>query len=67
MLFRSPIELEQGTPVVEHAAALEALGHRVVPRTLNSGLHAIVVEHGEAGRKLYGGADPRREGVALGD
>ncbi|MFO7287376.1 MAG: gamma-glutamyltransferase [Gammaproteobacteria bacterium] len=62
-----PIELEQGTPVVEHAAALEALGHRVVPRTLNSGLHAIVVEHGEAGRKLYGGADPRREGVALGD
>src|SRR5690606_18864265 len=62
-----PIELEQGTPAVEHAAALEALGHRVVPRTLNSGLHGIVVEHGEDGRRLFGGADPRREGVALGD
>ncbi len=61
------VELEQGTPIVEHAAALEALGHRVVLRTLNSGLHGIVIEHGEAGRRLYGAADPRREGVALGD
>src|SRR5690606_28032780 len=39
------VELEQGTPILEHAGALEALGHRVVPRTLNSGLHAILVEH----------------------
>lgn len=62
-----PIELEEGTAVTEHAEALEALGHRVVPRTLNSGLHGIVVEHGADGIVLEGGADPRREGVAVGE
>jgi len=64
---QGPIELEQGTPVVEHAAALEALGHRVVPRTLNSGLHGIVIEYDAGARRLLGGADPRREGIALGE
>jgi gamma-glutamyltranspeptidase / glutathione hydrolase len=62
-----PLELEQGTAVVELRSALEALGHRVVPRTLNSGLHGIVIDYSDAGRRLVGGADPRREGVALGD
>ena len=61
------VELEQRTAIVEHAAALEALGHRVLPRTLNSGLHGIEVEHDGDARRLFGGADPRREGVALGE
>jgi gamma-glutamyltranspeptidase/glutathione hydrolase len=56
-------DLEEGTPVAAHKAALEALGHQVNVRAMTSGLHAIkVTEQG-----LEGGADPRREGVAVGD
>jgi gamma-glutamyltranspeptidase/glutathione hydrolase len=62
-----PIELEEGTPVAAHEAALEALGHTVALRNLNSGLHAIAIDYADAGRALTGGVDPRREGAALGD
>jgi len=62
-----PLELEEDTDIVEHAAALRALGHEVALRDLNSGLHGIAIEYGANDRILYGGADPRREGVALGD
>ena len=56
-------DLEADTPVAAHKAALEALGHRVSIRAMTSGLHAIKVTP----EGLQGGADPRREGVALGD
>src|SRR5690606_11870353 len=36
-----PLELEGGTPLPAHREALEALGHRVVVRGLESGLHGI--------------------------
>jgi gamma-glutamyltranspeptidase/glutathione hydrolase len=62
-----PIELEQGTAVTAHASALEALGHTVAVRDMNSGLHGIVIEYPDGGRVLSGGVDPRREGAALGD
>ena len=67
-----PIELEQGTDLEASAAALAALGHATRSRGLNSGLHGIVIDYPDAadaasGRILYGGVDPRREGVALGD
>jgi gamma-glutamyltranspeptidase/glutathione hydrolase len=63
-----PLELEDGTPLVEHRAALEALGHNVAIRGINSGLHGITIEHEpDGGVVLRGGVDPRREGVALGD
>ena len=39
------------------------MGHEVRIRPLVSGLHAIRRVDG----RLEGGADPRREGVALGD
>ena len=42
---------------------LEALGHEVRVRKMTSGLHAVAITPGG----LEGGADPRREGVALGD
>ena len=45
------------------AAGLEAIGHTVNIRNLNSGLHAIRID----GETLTGAADPRREGVALGE
>ncbi len=38
------------------------MGHKVQIRELNSGLHGIQLIDGA----LIGGADPRREGVAVG-
>ena len=55
-------ELEAGTELEALAPALKALGHDVKIRALTSGLHAIRA----SADGLEGGADPRREGVALG-
>ncbi|MRI31447.1 gamma-glutamyltransferase [Endozoicomonas sp. OPT23] len=55
-------ELEEGTDAVNLRPELEKLGYKVKIRDLNSGLHGIVVTE----QGLEGGADPRREGVALG-
>ena len=55
--------IEAASEVVEFDAALQALGHKTKIRNLNSGLHAILIQNG----KLIGAADPRREGVALGE
>jgi gamma-glutamyltranspeptidase/glutathione hydrolase len=61
------VELEEGTALIAETEALEALGHRVAARNINSGLHGIAIEYTDEGRILWGGVDPRREGVALGD
>lgn len=53
--------LERGTTAQGLQPILEAKGHTVLIRDLNSGLHAI--ELTKSG--LVGGADPRREGVVL--
>ena len=58
-----PTDLEKATPITTRALALQSLGHEIRLRRLTSGLHGIRVT--EAG--LEGAADPRREGVALGD
>ncbi len=55
-------DVEEGTDIADLAPALEAMGFEVSVRDLNSGLHAIAIGGG-----LQGGADPRREGIALGD
>ena len=55
-------DLEKGTSLEGMVAPLEELGYKVNLRSLNSGLHAISI--GENG--LFGGADPRREGIAIG-
>ena len=57
-------DLEKGTSVAGLKPALEKLGHIVRARNLTSGLHGIFVN--KKGR-LFGGADHRREGVAIGD
>lgn len=45
---------------------LRALGHTVTVSAQTSGTSTIVRRSGAAGSELVGGADPRREGVALG-
>ena len=61
------IELEAGTAAASLAPALEARGFPVEVRTMTSGLHAIRVHRGPDGMRLQGGADPRRDGIALGE
>ncbi len=56
-------DLEKGTAAEALEAGLDSLGHRVRIRPMISGLHGIMA----APAGLQGGADPRREGVALGD
>jgi gamma-glutamyltranspeptidase / glutathione hydrolase len=58
-----PILLERGTVLEALEPELRRLGHEVELHELVSGLHGIrVTRHG-----LEDGADPRREGVVLGD
>ncbi|MBV6657171.1 MAG: gamma-glutamyltransferase [Devosiaceae bacterium] len=56
-------DLENGTSATALGPDLEAIGYEVNVRALTSGLHAIAIT--EDG--LLGGADPRREGIALGE
>jgi len=55
-------DLEEGTAAKDMADPLTALGYEVNARALTSGLHMIAIGDG-----LSGGADPRREGIALGE
>lgn len=55
-------DLEKNTSLEKMVEPMEALGYKVKLRALNSGLHAISI----AKDGLAGGADPRREGIALG-
>jgi gamma-glutamyltranspeptidase/glutathione hydrolase len=58
-----PTELEAGTPIAGQADALRGLGHQVQVRRHDGGLTGVRrVEDG-----WQGGADPRRDGVALGE
>jgi gamma-glutamyltranspeptidase/glutathione hydrolase len=56
-------ELEAGTNAEDFADDFEALGYKTKVSDLNSGLHGIEI----TADGLVGGADPRREGVSLGD
>ncbi|WP_295813195.1 gamma-glutamyltransferase [uncultured Nitratireductor sp.] len=55
--------LEAGTPAEEMQDDLDALGFKTTIGDLNSGLQGITITP----QGLEGGADPRREGVAVGD
>jgi gamma-glutamyltranspeptidase/glutathione hydrolase len=58
-----PTELERGTTLERLAPELKRMGHGVRIRAEASGLHGIMrTRDGRAG-----GADPRREGVVLGE
>jgi gamma-glutamyltranspeptidase / glutathione hydrolase len=58
----SSFEVESGTTAEALSGPLTALGYTVKAGDQNSGLQAIAIGDG-----LTGGADPRREGVALGE
>ena len=56
-----PYDIEAGTAAEALQMPLSDIGFEVNARGLNSGLHAIALGDG-----LTGGADPRREGIAIG-
>ena len=56
-------EVEKGTALEQLATPLRAMGHEVNAIEFTSGLQGIVVTP----KGLSGGADPRREGVVLGE
>jgi gamma-glutamyltranspeptidase/glutathione hydrolase len=56
-------DLEAGTAAAGMAKDLEALGFKTAVKEQNSGLHGVAI----LPNGLEGGADPRREGVAVGD
>lgn len=55
--------LEEGTALVRLKPALEQMGHEIYVRKMTSGLQGVAAT--DAG--FEGGADPRREGVAMGE
>lgn len=55
--------IEKGSELEALVPALEAMGHKVSVRDLNSGLHVIQVSD----NGFKGGADQRREGKVLGE
>ena len=57
------VELEAGVGAEVLQGPLEAMGHEVKLKATNSGLHMV----GSTEGGLTGAADPRREGVVLGD
>jgi gamma-glutamyltranspeptidase/glutathione hydrolase len=60
-------EIERGSALESVAAALQALGHPVQAIDMVSGTQGVARRAGGPGFTLTGGADPRREGVALGN
>jgi len=56
-------DLEKGTEAETYAKALTDMGFKVSVQDLNSGVQGIVIQK----KRLLGGADPRREGLVLGD
>jgi gamma-glutamyltranspeptidase/glutathione hydrolase len=58
-----PTILEKDTALDALKPQLTAMGHQVIDHELESGLH--IIERVDGG--YAGGADPRRDGVALGD
>jgi gamma-glutamyltranspeptidase/glutathione hydrolase len=56
-------DIEAGTDAEKMAQPLKALGYEVKPGEMNSGLHAIEI----TADGLVGSADPRREGIAVGE
>lgn len=61
------VSLERNTALTALEGPLRRKGHQVRTRTINSGLHGIIVHYDDAekGRWYEGAADKRREGIVL--
>lgn len=57
------VDLEKGTKAEKLASDLKRLGHDIVVKDLTSGLHGIQF----TSDGMVGGADPRREGIVMGE
>lgn len=57
------LEIETGAAALWPALQMKVYRHTIEPQIMTSGVHTIWRRNGH----LEGGADPRREGVALGD
>ncbi|MGA0395214.1 MAG: gamma-glutamyltransferase, partial [Rhodospirillales bacterium] len=60
---RGRVELERNTDAVQFQKKFEEKGHKIRIRHLTSGLHGIEITP----EGLIGGADPRREGIVIGE
>jgi len=56
-------DIEKGTSAEKLGSKLHKMGFKIKVRDLNSGLQGILI----TAEGFEGGADPRREGIALGD
>ncbi|VAV99847.1 Gamma-glutamyltranspeptidase @ Glutathione hydrolase [hydrothermal vent metagenome] len=59
------VYLEKGTAITALLEPLTKKGHQVQTRTINSGLHGIIIHYEKDGVRYEGGADKRREGVVV--
>lgn len=59
------VYLERDTAITALTSPLTEKGHEVVERTINSGLHGIVIHYDAEGAWYEGGADKRREGMVI--
>ena len=62
-----PLVLEGGRFTPTFVAALRERGHEVREQALTSGLQAVVKQHQNGQAAWVSGADPRREGLVLGE
>lgn len=62
-----PTILETGFFTPEYIAALKAKGHTIVEYPMTSGLHGIMRRDSKGESVWVGGADPRREGIVMGE
>jgi len=57
------LELEKNTPITKLEKSLRKMGHEVKIADITSGIHAITIDK----NVINGGADPRRNGTAIGN
>ncbi len=65
--LNGPTQLEEKRFPVATVEALKARGHEVREVNMTSGLQAITRGQAHGAMVWYGGADPRREGLVMGD
>ncbi len=63
--LNSQLELEENTKITELSSSLQKLGHEVLIKPIPSGIQAFYINYND--NKIYGSADYRRNGIAIGD